>query len=74
MPLAAESTRPPLVPVSDEEIPALLRALVAEHGLTGAARILGITREPIARELAGIATRNGTRAQLRERLSLLRNR
>lgn len=68
MSLAATSATTTL---TDDDV-ADLRVLVAVNGLTAAARMLGMTREPIARELAGIACRAGTRALLRERLTALR--
>lgn len=73
MSLAAVPLRSPVM-LTDDELRADLRALVAELGLAAASRELGMTREPLARELAGIPTRNGTRALLRERLSARRSR
>lgn len=55
-------------PLSDAAVAAALRELVNVHGLTATARMLGMTREPIARGMAGIRMLDGTRALLRERL------
>jgi len=37
-----------------------LRRLIAHHGVTGAARQLGIQRETLARLVAGLPVRHGT--------------
>lgn len=55
-------------PLTDDDVAAALRELVNLHGLTATARMLGMTREPIARGMAGIRMLDGTRALLRERL------
>ncbi len=70
MSLTASSTQPPpRTLLSDAEVFARLRELVNEHGLAGAAKRLGMGREPLARVLGGVEVRPGSMALLRERLS-----
>lgn len=45
-----------------------LKALVDEHGMTGAVKKLQIGKQTIARALGGLKLRAGTRAILREKL------
>jgi hypothetical protein len=45
-----------------------LATMVETHGEVAAARLLRIGRQTVARALAGLPLREGTHAQLRERL------
>ncbi len=55
----------------EHEIVNALRKLVAQRGLNGSAKALGMPRETVASLAAGAAVRAGTIALARERLSAL---
>jgi hypothetical protein len=67
--MPATPSSPPIVLLTDAEVLARLRAMVEQHGVSGAAKRLGVGREAVARVLAGVEVRAGSMALLRERLS-----
>lgn len=53
------------------ELVARVRLLCEQEGLTAAAKILGLSREPIARICGGLRVHTGTLALAAERVALL---
>lgn len=56
--------------LSDEDLVARLRGEVEREGLVRTAKRIGMARETVARILAGVDVRAGTRALLRQQLSI----
>lgn len=55
--------------MSDQELIATMRALIEEHGVDRASKILGINRQTVGSIVAGLPVRAGSKALCRENLA-----